>query len=370
MLFTIGSFMWIAESLAQKYIEVAYQDVMRPTENELKFYQEAQQTVNHLRDIRYGELFNVLGLARDPQHYHEYIFSVLTEGKKQVLIQGDSWAEQFSFYTEYPHFILAPAEARQKFEQLKHDFTIIAAGIGSYSPSLMAAQLDMLVEKYEMRPQLVVAIISQGDIGDEICHYRTHRSKKNGRITVAPFATARGDTPHRYMNFTSFFGKAAIVRDDDFALLKLVRLAWYHYVYLAKFADGAQGCRNKEDYLIKPLTHALPAQDYDYFTETMLDYIRRVFSYEFVERMVIVTHFDRGHITGEYHLDVGAWVNEAIARSAFKDRIDSINFTPSSYGDSDLLPLFQKEDTYSHLTNRAHAGLYSDTIIEWIKEHR
>ena len=62
---------------------------------------------------------------------------------------------------------------------------LINAGIGSYSPTLMNIQLDVLQEDFKIFPDIVIAYIDQTDIGDENCRYKYNTVYKNG-ILLAP----------------------------------------------------------------------------------------------------------------------------------------------------------------------------------------
>ena len=58
----------------------------------------------------------------------------------------------------------------------------INAGTGSYSPSLMNLQLDVLEEDFKIFPNIVITYIDQTDIGDENCRYKNNKIYKNGTL--------------------------------------------------------------------------------------------------------------------------------------------------------------------------------------------
>ena len=103
-----------------------------------------------------------------------------------VLIQGDSFIEQLtnsSYYKqdtdveiitngEKPKNI--SVELVQKFKS-KKSVGFVSGGTGSYSPSLMNLQLDVLEQDFKILPNIVIAYVDQSDIGDEYCRYRNHR---------------------------------------------------------------------------------------------------------------------------------------------------------------------------------------------------
>ena len=83
---------------------------------------------------------------------------------KNILIQGDSWAERASSVGAYNYL---------KKESKKNNLGLINAGISSYSPSPMSIQLFILRKDFNIFPNTIVAIIDQTDIADEIYRYNT-----------------------------------------------------------------------------------------------------------------------------------------------------------------------------------------------------
>ena len=82
----------------------------------------------------------------------------------KILIQGDSYVETLTYYKKTFNLL-------EKFSE-KHNIGLINAGIGSYSPSLMNLQLDILEKDFNIYPNIIIAYFDQSDMGDEICRYK------------------------------------------------------------------------------------------------------------------------------------------------------------------------------------------------------
>ena len=93
-----------------------------------------------------------------------------------VLVQGDSYMEQLTFSPEPINFSV---ELIQKFESEKK-ISFINGGTGSYAPSVMNLQLDVLEEDFNVLPNIVIAYFDQSDLGDENCRYKNNKVYENG----------------------------------------------------------------------------------------------------------------------------------------------------------------------------------------------
>ena len=126
----------------------------------LNFHEKYSKKIHHLRD---GNFLTVLSEKAKVEDYLFTSLNKLDDKEMIVLFQGDSWMEMTNI-----HFSI---KLLQNFKS-KKKIGFINGGIGSYSPSLMNVQLDVLEEDFEIFPNIVVAYINQEDIGDEICRYK------------------------------------------------------------------------------------------------------------------------------------------------------------------------------------------------------
>jgi hypothetical protein len=317
----------------------------------LAFYEKNMADTHHLRD---PERLAQMGLEPTGANLDRLVYTDVVQGAVPALVQGDSWAEE----------LLSP-RASARFAELAGVVSVSIAGTGSYSPSPMTAQLDLLVERFGLRPRLVVAIIDQTDIGDEVCRYAGKRAiDASGRVTVAPFGER--DHPDQSFNMTGYFHRGHVLHGDALALTKLLRIAWYDQWVSRHPAPGAAArCRFAD--IVRPLQGRSSQAEYAHFARTVADYIQRVLSHHGVERLMFLTHFHRDHVSGAYTVNVADLVEAAVRDTAFGDRIDVVSILPGDYPEEDLATLFEPDDRSSHLTKEAHAGRYTDAIVHWLR---
>ena len=125
----------------------------------IEFYDYYHKELHHL-----GRLNEV-----DPQNPASLMFEQIGDGSSDIIIQGDSWAEQYRTDKS--------KEYLKSFVKKNSLHKIILSGTGSYSPSIMTSQLFLLKNNFGYNPEIIIAVIDQTDIGDELCRYRNLRKK-------------------------------------------------------------------------------------------------------------------------------------------------------------------------------------------------
>ena len=91
--------------------------------------------------------------------------------KINILLQGDSWSEQFLTNEKTYKNAIKYIQTTTK----DNNMGFINAGVTSYSPTLMRLQMDYLEKDFGIKPNIVVAYIDQTDLGDENCRYKDSR---------------------------------------------------------------------------------------------------------------------------------------------------------------------------------------------------
>jgi len=140
----------------------------------LNFHQKYSKKIHHIREDSTIERLFKKGKIED------LLFTTINEVDDKdltVLFQGDSYMEQLTF--QGPRKKNISSKLVQQFKS-KKKISFINSGTGSYSPSLMNVQLDVLEEDFKIFPNIVIAYIDQSDIGDENCRYKYNRVYKNG----------------------------------------------------------------------------------------------------------------------------------------------------------------------------------------------
>ena len=153
----------------QKYAEMQQEEVYRYFNNEnfIEFQIKYRDRLSHLRGPHFARYKD------DPPS--NLLFSVVRpfsrSNNQNILIQGDSWAEAARFSQKF-----------LKRVSKKNHAGIIHSGVGSYSPSPMTIQLDILRDDFAIHPSIIIGIIDQTDIGDELFRYTYQQQDKTGRL--------------------------------------------------------------------------------------------------------------------------------------------------------------------------------------------
>ena len=138
----------------------------------LNFHEKYSKKVHHIRDE------NILNSLFKKSKVEDLFFTTMNEIEDKemvVLFQGDSWMAQLN-WAEPDNF--TSVNLVRNFKS-KKNIGFVNGGVGSYSPSLMSVQLDVLEQDFKIFPDIVIAYIDQTDIGDENCRYKNEYYKRN-----------------------------------------------------------------------------------------------------------------------------------------------------------------------------------------------
>ncbi len=304
-----------------------------------------------------------LHLAGDePIDFEKLLFTTIADfGPKtraNILIHGDTWAEQASF---------GPSRANLAEVAAEDGPGIVAAGISFYAPSPMTLQLRLLREEFDLWPRVVFAIIDQTDIGDELNRYTDRAFDDAGRLIALDSRIAGAEA----FDYGGWGLRTTNVFSDAPALVKLIR-------HLRFNIDDYRLGRGRHDMptygwedIKAPLDGAVTPSELEIFDESLERYIAEVFVDPNVDRLFFVTHPHRNHRLPEadpahYPVDVRDRVAAVVARSPFRERIVHIDFTADFaeiYGNRPARELFQADDPASHLTDAVHAAFYLPRLM-------
>ena len=278
------------------------------------------------------------------------------EASRNVLIQGDSWAQRAGF-GEPAQALASVADAR--------GLGMVAAGIVSYAPSPMTVQLRLLRRDFGLAPDVVVALLDQTDLGDELCRYRNQRVlDERGRLErVAPPATAGG-----LFDTRDFMDGVRNLRSGAPALAKVVRQA--RLVHGLRKRRGAEPCG--WDRIARPLETGVTDAERKFFAIALDAYLDEVFADSVTSRLILVTHPHRRHVAaaadgGRYTLDVALLVAERIRASPYRNRITHLDFGPVFHDVYEGLPIeevFEPGDPASHITQDAMAARFVPRLMQ------
>jgi len=326
---------------------------------QLYFYKKYSETLNHIR-LPNRRAKNIISQSTN---LHEMIYTITNKSNNTytVLLQGDSWIQQISDFSENSNYLK---------KNLGKNYNIVSAGISSYSPSLMSLQFKLLEEKFKIQPDFLITYIDQTDITDETCRYKNLKKYDVNKNLIAvdyekyplfvdPFNIDRiiklseislTDRPkidkvRKYLNYK-------IVK----AMIKIVKVANYK---INKFSISKK-CYGEhiEKNLISP-----SKKDVDYFKDSIREYFIRISDSEKLKKIYVVTHPYHKHITGEYKNDVSEIVSQL---SKEFPKINHVNFTDiikkekNFYLDTKLI---WKKDNI-HLKNKPFRDNFIKTIIQ------
>ena len=275
----------------------------------------------------------------------------ITESKKTIYINGDSWAEGLRIVDLQENIF-------SKFAS-KNNIDIIFAGITSYSFSPMLSQLRILNRDWGINPDIIISIFDQTDIGDELCRYKDHRViTPAGDIIVNKF----GDThKHEVYNYSHFLDRHNIFYSNDFKFIKLAKLIILQ-IKKKKEIILKPKCSFDviQDYLIKPLSE----QDKIYIQNIVEKYFEKVFQSPKIKKLLIVTHPHKQHFQDIYKLDIGDIIENVVNKSSYASKIVLINFNKINllkYND------FIVEDPASHLKTMSYSK-YIEYILKKLED--
>ena len=288
----------------------------------------------------YSKHINQLHHLRDPFVFpsNEILYSTFGEGD-QVLIQGDSWVENFSSSGDTKKVIEGFAK--------KNDLEIIVSGTSSYSSSLYQAQLDVLNNSYNIDPKLLITFFDHTDVGDELCRYKKNRYYDNGKVFVNAYQDFTQGEQY-YMNYT--LDKVNVLSSKKISLIKLILL--FNIESKGRFfSNFDNGC--KLNNIMSSITENITKEDKIYFDKIINEYFEYIFKHTNVKKMIIVTHPHKQHLTGEYKKSILDYLKEIHNKSIYKDRINFFSFKNDfvlkEMNNDDKYCVFVPNDEASHL---------------------
>ena len=261
------------------------------------FHENYSKKLHHLRGGK--------NLIETKGNINEYLFTVVKDYKNvdnKILLQGHSWAEQLTNKERVKYYI-SRDNVKKKAE--KNNFGFINAGISSFSPSLMKLQLDILIQDFDIKPNIIIAIIDQSDLGDENCRYKDKKIFKNSKLV----GIKKDIFSDKIFNYYSLYRISEIVLENDNKLMQLVRITNHQIRYglLTLFEKNYLKIQNLftkkkfeynkcywadiSDYLI-----ASSENEINYFKNSLEKYINHILSLEHVDQLYIVTFPHKFHL--------------------------------------------------------------------------
>ena len=343
-------FAWV--SLLQKYKDI---NNFNNLEN-LNFHEKYSNKIHHLRGNNWPH--HKREMLWKKEDYMFTVFSKFNEDKDNYLIQGDSWAE----------YIVFKDSINKTLQDIvnKKKIGLINSGTSSYSPSLMKTQFEILEKKYDFKPDYLIAIIDQTDIGDELCRYK-HNIVENNDGTVSYIK--REFNTGAVMDASKHYSFSRIILEKD----KFINFHITNYYFLKTFNEiktrifyiKKHGLKDSSTYQckfqhIQKYLYNLSEKDKDYFKKRTQEYFNYLKSKKNLKKVFVVTFPHEKHLNGDYKVNVSKIINELnlpskIVHIDFNDIIKNNQFQKDH--------IYEFNDPASHLNEEAHS-LYIKKIFE------
>lgn len=347
--------------LASFWVKNRYQSIKeRSTISEDIYMQEEYRAFRKKYQTRLDHLRGPQDLNRNSTPIDQLytVVNPFLKHSKNLLIQGDSWVNQIIWGDKNGS---NPVIFLKNWAQ-KHNVGLIAAGVGSYAPSPMTVQLEILRNDFNLYPSTLVAIIDQTDIGDELFRYKEQQTDKNGKLIG--IHSDSFESPN--MDAESSIELNRLIRSNNFALYKIFKYK------LIQQKNEKQELPIAGELILDQLKKPLSDDSSDLFRKRLSRYVDTFFSDPKAKTLILITHPHRGHLTNPplYQTNVSNLVDDVIKSSKWKSKIQHINFADnftSVYGTQDTQIIFNNNDPFSHLTNDSYLNFFLKYIFERIR---
>ena len=338
----------------------------------LNFHQKYSKKLHHIRE----EI--TLNLLFKKPKVEDLLFTTINniEDKEViVLFQGDSWMEQLT--SPVDNNFISVKLVQQFKSQKKVGF--INAGTGSYSPSLMNLQLDVLEEDFKIFPNIVITYIDQTDIGDENCRYKNNKIYKNETLeSIQPEAQLMYRS---IFNYSEIYGLSKIYLKDNSKISKTFQLINFKFKYslkkngirfYRKYISNLESDKEKlkkcygseiQRYLIDPND-----SDIKYFEDSITEYIKKIDQKKHIKKLIFVTapHKENFDQKNRYKLNVSDLIDGIIKN---KKNITHINFSKILLNDKN----FDHKNIWHvdnmHLNSNFHGKLFIKKILDELSKY-
>ena len=342
----------------------------------LNFHQKYSKKLHHIRD----EI--TLNLLFKKPKVEDLLFTTINniEDKEVIILfQGDSWMEQLTSPVD-DNFI--SVKLVQQFKSQKK-VGFINAGTGSYSPSLMNLQLDVLEEDFKIFPNIVITYIDQTDVGDENCRYKNNKIYKNETlVSIQPEAQLMY---RDIFNYSEIYGLSKIYLKDNSKISKTFQLINFKFKYnlkkngirfYRKYISNLESDKEKlkkcygsaiQKYLIDPND-----SDIKYFEDSITEYIKKIERKKHIKKLIFVTaphkknFYKNSDQKSYYKLNVSDVVSGIIKN---KKNITHINFSKILLNDKN----FDHKNIWHvdnmHLNSNIHGKVFIKKILDELSKY-
>ena len=348
------------------------------TLEELNFHKKYSKKLHHLRDIK---TFN--NYFRNPENSkNNYLFTILSDFKNEkinILLQGDSWSEQFLTNEKTYKNAIKYIQTTTK----DNNMGFINAGVTSYSPTLMRLQMDFLEKDFGIKPNIVVAYIDQTDLGDENCRYKDSRIFIKNKLVGIKEEKFSG----RPFDFTKNYELSEILLENKSKKSIAIKISNHNLFFglkkntiknknkIIRIFEHGWGKRNLSKCYWPEISSYLNKsneKEISYFKRSVLKYLESLEKRGYVKKVIIVTfpHLNNlkvlnGDNKNLYSNNVSDIIDEILPK---KDKFIHLNFTKLIYEKKVNIEKkdYKTNDPASHLKPEYYSNIFLKQIMQQI----
>lgn len=350
LIFEILSFFALKQIYTESFLKYHQEIVSYNLKYKNKKVKNFIPYVNHRKNL---EL-----LSTKPNLYYEddsFLKFRNLEKKKLILFQGDSWGEIARFNNEML--------ALFKNFEVKNNIQILNTSTGSFSLSTVLVQLKILKTYLKIEPKIIVLMIDQTDLGDDLYRRQYYY----------------GLPSNHKIYFSKNIIKIGINNNLNFN--KIIQLSHNYYLYYKKIYSFTH--LQNISFLIKklraqitgshiqldPLKYGINYQESFFFKDLLGLYYELAYESSKLEKIIIVTHPHKKHLSGDYNTNLSLLVDQFINTNNLNKQIIHLNFIKKidESNIKDIEELYAKNDQFSHLTYAGSLNWYFPAILKEIK---
>tara|TARA_B100001121_G_scaffold303088_1_gene316568 strand:- start:180 stop:1292 length:1113 start_codon:yes stop_codon:yes gene_type:complete len=301
---------------------------------------------------------NLEFLSTKPNLYYEdesFLKFKNSENKKLILFQGDSWGEIARYNNEMINLL--------KSFELNNNIEILNTSTGSFSLSTVLVQLKILKTYLKIEPKIIVLMIDQTDLGDDLYRRQYY------------YGLPSNDKIYFSQNIIN------IGINNNLNFNKIIQLLCNYYLYYKKiynfthlqnisfFIKKLRAYISGSYIQLDPLKYGINYQESFFFKDLLGLYYELAYESDKLEKIIIVTHPHKKHLSGDYNTNLSLLVDQFINTNNLNEKIIHLDFLKKikETNIKNIIELYAKNDEFSHLTYAGSLNWYFPAILKEIK---
>ena len=233
---------------------------------------------------------------------------------------------------------------------------MINAGTGSYSPSVMSIQLEILEKDFKIMPDILIAYIDQTDFGDENCRYKPNKVYEDSKLLRVG---ATQTFTRQAFDYSKMLKLSEINFSSRSKFIKVYNLVNYHvqfeikkffkinYLKISKIFDQGWAKRKINKCDVKEILSYLNNPEKNqvtYFKSSLLEYLNRAKNKNHIKKIYLVSFPHLENLKNIYedgknnYINISDIIDEVLEKNSesLNSRITHINFSKIINSDNKL----------------------------------